>query len=301
MTNSQNQADALTEILCGELFKALGFSPTGMVSKIFSPLVRNSIHRFSIIASGFDQRIEKQGFQGASKWIIPYFIESTLVAGAENIPMDGPLLIASNHPGAYDALVIAANLPRNDLKIIVNIPPEFISELNQTKSHFLYTSLDPHIRMKVVRSGIRHLSNGGALLVFASGGMDPDPASMKGAEEALGDWSKSLEIFLRRVPSTQLIITIVSGILSQRYVNHLLTCLRPKRIDKQRISEFFQVMRQMLSPGILLQTPAISFAPPVNITELLNSETNINLIDEIKTRAKIQYHKHSHLYLKSSS
>jgi hypothetical protein len=208
-------------------------------------------------------------------------------------------LIASNHPGAYDTLVIAANIPRDDLKIIVNIPLDFISELHHTKSHFLYASLDPHIRMKVVRSGIRHLESGGALLVFASGGLDPDPASMSSVEKSLDEWSKSLGIFLRMVPNTQLLVTIISGILSPKYINHVMASFWKERIDKQRISEFFQVMRQMLSPDILNQTPAISFATPIFGKDLINTRTNTSLMNKIISRANILLSQHNTKFIHS--
>ena len=39
---------------------------------------------------------------------------------------------------------------------------------------------------------------GGALLVYATGVVDPDPALLAGARESLQDWSDSLPLFLRR-------------------------------------------------------------------------------------------------------
>jgi hypothetical protein len=115
-----SRANALTEVLCGELFSALGFSNNGMIARLFSPLVRKPIHHFSGISVGFDRRVNKIGFQGASKWFLPNFIKDMTVIGSETIPPDGPLIIAANHPGAYDALVVTANVPRDDVKIIVN-------------------------------------------------------------------------------------------------------------------------------------------------------------------------------------
>jgi len=283
---SYAQSDALTAVLCGEFFKALGFSTNGLFSKVFSPLITKAISKFSVIASGFDQRIGTVGFQAASKWFLPNFIEGMKVVGNEDVPKVGPLLIASNHPGAYDALVIAANIPRDDIKIIVNIPPNFISELPLTLPHFIYAPMDPHIRIKVVRSAIEHLQNNGSLLIFASGGMDPDPESMTGACEEIQNWSRSLEIFIRKVPSTQLLLTMVSGILSPRYVNHLFTKFQRERIDKQRISEFFQLMRQVTKPGILKQNPKISFSQPLTLKDLTGSEDCSLLIGTIKRHAQ---------------
>jgi len=268
MTPSESTENAITHILSGELFKAMGFSPVGKISKILSPMVWNPINRFAKIVTGFDQIVENQNFREASRWILPNFVKKTSVAGAELIPSEGPLIIAANHPGAYDALVIAANLPRSDVKIVVNIPLQFINELSSTQSHFLYAPPDPHIRMGVIRSALRHLKEGGSLLLFASGGMDPDPACMPGSEEEINKWSGSLELFLRRVPQTKLQITMISGILSPKYVHHAFTRFRKERRDKQRISEFFQVIRQMISPGELLSTPQLSFVSPLSRADL---------------------------------
>ena len=268
------------------MFKALGFSRGGVISQTLAPLVTNPIHRFSEIAVGFDNRVRTLGFQQASRWILPNFVKDVHTSGIGHIPENSPLLVASNHPGAYDALVIVANLPRDDIKIVVNIPLDFINELPTTLQHFLYAPPDPHIRINVVRSAIKHLKSGGALLLFASGGIDPDPACMPGSEDAIRCWSRSIEIFLRKVPETQLLITMVSGILSPKYIKHVLTNFRKSRRDKQRISEFFQVIQQMLSPGKLLQTPKLSFAHPIGVDSLSPDGKSINIMGTLTDRAQ---------------
>ncbi|MBC8505431.1 MAG: hypothetical protein ISR58_01180 [Anaerolineales bacterium] len=277
MNPNETTVNAITRILCGEFFKAIGFNPVGRISRTFSPLVRTPINRFAKIAAGFDQIVEGQNFKEASRWILPNFVKKTEVFGADVIPKEGPLIIAANHPGAYDALVIAANLPRSDIKIVVNIPLPFIREIPSTENHFLYAPPDPHIRIGVIRSALRHLKNGGSLLLFASGGIDPDPVCMPGSEQEIEKWSGSLELFLRRVPQTKLQITIISGILLPEFVHHTFTRFRKERRDKQRISEFFQIMRQMLSPGEFLSSPQLSFVNPLSRDQLLANET----IDDI--------------------
>jgi hypothetical protein len=266
MTNSMNtideQAEQLTRILCGELFQALGFSRDGSLARLLSPLVRKPILRFSRIAAGFDQQVNVNGFQAASRWILPNFAQDVDINTMPDVPHCGPLLVISNHPGAYDTLVLTANIPRDDIKIIVNIPLDFIQELPETQKHFLYAPRETYTRMKVVRQAIRHLKAGGALLLFASGGIDPDPAHMPGSEAAIQCWSRSLEIFTRLVPDTQVLISMVSGILTPKYIHHPLTHLRKLRPDKQRISEFLQVMNQMLRPGNYIQRPQVSFTMP---------------------------------------
>ncbi len=237
--------------------------------------------------------MENQNFKEASRWILPNFVKKTEVEGAEVVPKEGPLIIAANHPGAHDALVIAANLPRSDIKIVVNIPLPFIKEIPSTERHFLYAPLDPHVRIGVIRSAIRHLKEGGALLLFASGGIDPDPACMPGSQQEIQKWSGSLELFLRRVPQTKLQITMISGILLPKYVHHIFTRFRRERRDKQRISEFFQVMRQMLSPGEFLSSPQLSFVSPLSRDQLLQKRGRGDIGPEIVRHAQEAFALHS--------
>ncbi len=293
MNLNETTVNAITRILCGEFFKAIGFTPQGRISKTFSPLVWNPINRFAKIAAGFDQIVENQNFKEASRWILPNFVRETEVFGADLIPKDGPLIVAANHPGAYDALVIAANLPRSDIKIVVNIPLPFIKEVPSTENHFLYAPPDPHIRMGVIRQALRHLKNGGSLLLFASGGIDPDPACMPGSEKEIEKWSGSLELFLRRVPQTKLQITMISGILLPQYVHHTFTRFRKERRDKQRISEFFQIMRQMLAPGEFLSSPQLSFVNPLSRDQLLSRGAGGDIGTEIIRRAQEAFSLHN--------
>ena len=213
--------------------------------------------------------------------------------GADVIPKEGPLIIAANHPGAYDALVITANLPRSDIKIIVNIPLPFIKEIPSTENHFLYAPPDPHVRIGVIRSALRHLKEGGSLLLFASGGIDPDPTCMPGSEQEIDKWSGSLELFLHRVPQTKLQITMISGILLPKFVHHTFTRFRKERRDKQRISEFFQVMRQMLSPEKFLSSPKLSFISSLSRHQLLSRGSSDDIGAEIIRRAQEAFSLHT--------
>lgn len=280
-----SRTETLIQVLSGELFRALGFSSSDLMARIFSPLVRKAVYRFVKIVMGFDEQVALYGFQEASNWILPNFISSMQANGIEYIPKEGPLLITSNHPGVYDALVVTANIPRDDIKIIASIPQGFINQLPAIKPHFFHVTLDPEIRYQVTRSAIKHLQIGGSILIFASGGIDPDPASMPGVEEEIKTWSRSLEIFLRRVPDTQVLISMISGILSPIYIHHPFTFFRKGRRDKQRISEFFQVIHQMLKPGQFLQTPRVSFR---NAILPRKADTNIypkELMDSISNQA----------------
>ena len=116
--------------------------------------------------------------------------------------------------------------------------------------------------MIAARAAITHLKNGGALLLFARGNIDPDPAFMKHADDELGGWSRSLETFLHRVPSTQVVTSIVSHVLDPRYMNHPLTWLRRQRADRQRLAMMIQIIQQMLGKRLDI-VPHVSFGPAI--------------------------------------
>ena len=81
--------------------------------------------------------------------------------------------------------------------------------------HGIPVPYDIPSRLQTVRSTIHHLNNDGAVLLFPSGNVEPDPAVSPGAEQSLSGWSPSIELFLRRVPETISVVAIASGILSK--------------------------------------------------------------------------------------
>ena len=97
-------------------------------------------------------------------------------------------------------------------------------------------------------------------MVFPSGLVDPDPAISVGAVEALQQWRPSLELFIRKVPECRIVLTIVSGVLSRRWLKSPVTRLRKEPHNRQKVAEIFQVFEQLLFPGRLLLNPNISFS-----------------------------------------
>jgi len=298
MENLEKEVNTLANDLVDELNKSFGFRQDGFMRPFLKLLVWKPMVRFSELAKKFDSRVVKEGFQRASAWLISHFVDQVNTMGTENLPSEGPLIIASNHPGAYDSLVIAANLPRDDLKIISSDIP-FLKKLPVTRNHMIFSAPDAYIRMGVVRKAIRHLKEGGALLVFAHGSLDPDPAFMPGAEEELTHWTSSLGFFLRKVPQAKLAITLVSGVLAYKYVNHPATLFRKGRVNKQRLSEYFQVMNQLLVPGKLMVSPNLSFAPTLTLDDLGNCKDLKEISREIIKRAQEHFDSHSSQLLTS--
>jgi 1-acyl-sn-glycerol-3-phosphate acyltransferase len=266
--------------LLDDIFKDLANSRREWLAKLFRILAWPSATRFAEISAIFDDYVKRFGFNDAMRRIMPFFVTDLRVWGQSNVPKEGPLLIISNHPGTYDSIAISATLPRNDLKIIAGGYP-FLRHLPEASQHLIFVSADIKERMISLRNAIRHLQEGRSLLIFPSGSVEPDPAVLPGASQAMSAWSPSLELILRRVPDTQVLITIASGVISPRFLDHPLIRFWREKRDPQIVAEVLQILIQMLFPSRVRLSPNISFYFPLTMSELTNhpgDESLINLI-----------------------
>jgi hypothetical protein len=267
MTPGKKPVDTYTGYILDEVFVAFGFSKTGLPRRLFWPPFWPIGRGFAHILANLDQDVAQLGLSAGAGRVLNRFIEQIEINGRENIPADGPLLVACNHPGAYDAFAAVACLGRDDLRLVVSDVP-LLKTLPSVTPHLIFSSASSHGRMNTVRTAIRHLESGGAVFIFPTGLVDPDPAVLPGASEALGRWSESLELMLRRVPQTRLLATVVSGVLSPSAFRNPIVRLRKTPWDQRKLAEFIQVMTQFVFPHHYRMTPRISFAGPVTLSDL---------------------------------
>lgn len=256
-----------TSLLLNEIFFAFGMAKDGWARRNLWPLFWLPAHLFSKFSLRFDEFVSQEGFDAAARWVIPHFVKKAVSFGKERLPDEGPLLIAANHPGSVDALVIASNVPRSDFRIIASQIP-FLMSLPHTASHLIYSSADTFDRMSVLRASVEHLQNGGSMLIYPSGHVDPDSNVLPGAPECLGEWSRSVELLLRKVPQTRLVISIVTHVVGKVYYNNPLIKLQKGYREKQKLAEFIQLMQQMILPGSVNVVPRVSFDFPVTLEQL---------------------------------
>lgn len=267
MTDQIAHVRELTRNLTDEIMRAMGLSSRGWARRLLGPLFWPPAHRFAKLAAAFDRRAAECGLQDAASWILPKFVPGVEAHGQEVIPREGPLLIASNHPGTVDGLAIISQVPRDDVKVVVTGIP-FTQGLPGLRDHLIYTPREGSGRMTTVRETIRHLRAGGALLIFPGGNVEPDPALLPGAAEAMKKWSRSLELILHQLPDTQVLLTIVSGVLSPRWLHNPFTRFRHGKRERQVLAEFGQIIQQMVFGIKSSRIPHISFAQPITAAEL---------------------------------
>ncbi len=282
----------LSDSLTYELVTAVGLPEKRIFFHIFKTFFKNITLRLAKIGTPFDHKIAREGLVAASQSVLDLFCHPANVAGTEHVPQSGPLLIAANHAGAYDALLIMRHVNRPDTNWIATEIP-FLNLLPHTRQHIIFASRkDSRKRAIAMRNAIQHLNAGGALLYFAAGHRDPDPAVYPGAEKMMDKWLDVYDTFFKYVPQLQLVHCVVSGVVSEQWAQHPITRLRRKQIDRHRLAEFGQVITQLLKPGKLYLTPSISFSEPVNEVALRKVANCSRLLPAVISREKALLHEH---------
>ena len=264
-----------------EIYRAGKIPDWRAARRLVAYALRKPVSHFSNLIANLDTIIGRDGIVAAAKFALPELCRPADALGQESIPASGPLVIASNHPGTYDAFSIISNLPRNDVKLIVSSIP-FFQNLPHASQHFIFATHNTNDRTNVIRQSIRHLQAGGALLIFPSGRIDPDPSVLPGAVDGLRRWSRSIEVFLRKVPQANLVLTVASGVLSGKFIDHFIPRMFKNDHERRRITEFMQVISQMVRLEPLDLYPKVSFAEPLSggIFQSGDRETQNTLIVE---------------------
>ena len=285
MSQTDAEIKALSDTLIHEIINAVGLPETKTVQRIFRFFFHEIADRLAVIGVTADHMIATDGFPAASGWMASHWVRGVTTRGAETVPPEGPLLVVSNHSGAYDFLVIPSQLNRKDIKLIASDAP-FLKSLPNASDHLYFTSGETSASMAAARGAIRHLTSGGSLLLFGTGLIDPDPAVYPDAEAWIEKWLPSIDLFLRIVPETKVLISITSGIVSPRWAHHPIT--RLKRIDwqRRRLAEAGQVIEQLFLPGRLYVSPRVSLSPPVSVDELRHESQGDRLLPAVIARGK---------------
>lgn len=268
----RESASVFREKIIGEIFYALGLSRTGIPRHIFGPLFRRPAGRLGRIAALADEAAATSGISGAAGRILPDFRLRVSARGAGSIPSDGPLLLAANHPGGLDSVAILASIPRKDVNVVISDVP-FTRAFESAGRHFVFAPPGQSGRAAALRTVIERLRSEEAVLIFPHGDVEPDPEMSPGSFESLGDWSRSLEIMLRRAPGTRLVVAIASGALSPRFALSPLVRLRRSAERRQKLAEALQFLRQVTRPGSVPLDIHLTFGEPVEGADVIAKGT----------------------------
>ncbi len=281
---TQAYIQQLQDSLLFEIYKLFGATQEALSGKALRALFKRSTARFAELSAEYELRVREFGFPEASRWMVKHFVQEVQIRLEAEIPSQGPLLIASNHPGMIDGFIVTGAIPRPDLKVVVSNLP-FFTNLQALSEHVIYTTKQTHERLTVVREAIRHLRSGGALLIFPGGNIEPDPAVLPGMREALDRWSESLAIMIRSVPDTQVIVSMVSGVLEKKSLRHPLVYLKNNLRDRQKVAETLQAIKHLVRTKALPITPHVTLSRPLTFNNVERKKRPATIMTAIRSRA----------------
>lgn len=261
------EVSEITQVLFNQLLDVMGQKSPNWLSGILFKILSKPVNRMSGMLVELDRNIAEQGISQAAKLFLHYFITQADVRGVENIPSTGPVLIMCNHPAAYDVIILAAHLNRDDLKILGS-DIQLVQRLPNIAEHIIPVPYQISSRLQTVRASLKHLIDGGALLIFPRGDVEPDPTVSPGAEKSLSGWSPSLELFLRKAPQTISVVAIASGVLSSRWFKNPLIRIWKKYEQRQKVAEIFQIAWQLITGKTPVATPMVNFSHPLTVDDL---------------------------------
>ena len=251
-----------------EIFFAFGCQRRGVLRRSLGWTFGLPTRRFARMMVAVDDAVAVGGAPAGCQVMMDALNVRIKTQGLENIPAAGPLLILSNHPGAYDSMAIGSKLPRKDLNAVVT-GTRLYGALPHVRPKLLFVSKKPSEDMATLRGAIDRLNRGESLLQFGSGRIEPDPATDPVDDGVFARWSSSLEVLLRKVPGLAVVPTIASGVLLKRFRDSILTRFRKTDMDRRRLAEFIQVIQQLVFPKSVDARTSISFGQPFTLADLV--------------------------------
>ena len=268
------RVEVLTQMCAEELLEAFGL---GSRARILDLLARVPAERLARQISTYDEIVGESGLAAGGAWALGRMARGVEVEGCGNVPADGPVLLTANHPGLADSLALFATIAREDLRVVAAEKP-FLAALPNTSRYLIPVSESTSGRPGAVRTAARHLKRDGALLTFPGGKIEPDPAVLPGARDALEHWSESLDLFARLVPDLTVVPAVVSGVLSPIALRNPLILVRRHRRDR----EWLAATLQMLTPALRNVTTRVVFGRSVRTGDVPDGSVREAVLGETR-------------------
>jgi 1-acyl-sn-glycerol-3-phosphate acyltransferase len=239
-----NQFETLTHINLDDLVSSFGWQDHPLLASFLRFIFRKPAQTFAQHMVDFDDTIGLHGIDEGGRSLLNKYVSDIRIHGADRIP-ESAFLALSNHPGMTDTLALFAALNRKDLQIIALDRP-FLNALPHTSKQLFYVHDDAAKRMMLVRQVSTHLKNGGAILTFPAGHIEPDPEVYEGALESLQTWTDSVGVFIRMAPEAAILPVLVRGVVAAKYANHWLLGIKKEREEKEKLATALQLLGMVM-------------------------------------------------------
>jgi len=260
----------LTEINLDDLVNSFGSQNKHWFEKAIRIIFRGPAEKFARQMLDYDRCIGETDLPTASRKMLTRYVKDVRVYGQDHLPVKGPILVLSNHPGMTDTLCLFAAINRSDLRVIALDRP-FLQSLPNLSRRQLFVSDNPSERMSAVRKGAAHLRSEGAMLTFPAGKIEPDPDVYPGTVDSLSDWGDSAGVFVRLAPETRIVPVLVRNVLWDAIVKNPITKIKKDRIDREKLGAAFQLMAQVVF-NLHPLTVTVQIGEPISLIEIGSNE-----------------------------
>ena len=265
--NTTPSVKELTETLLSQIMSVMGLKHTNLLTRVLHGIFQTPAHRMAKLLVELDQNIAQHNLYYAADVFVRNFVSRYECSGSDTIPKQGPLMVVSNHPAAYDVFILVAAIQRPDLMVLAS-DIQIIQMLPHMAEHIIPVPYHIPSRLETIKSTEKHLKNGGAIFLFPRGNIEPDPAVSPGAEQSLSGWSSSIGHFVHNVPETASVVAAASGMLSAKWYKNPLINIWKKYEQRQKVAEIFQVASQLFTGRVPTTIPRVTFSPPLTIEAL---------------------------------
>src|SRR5215212_2670967 len=106
------RVEVLKKVCTDDLLCAFGLGELRHGRDLLRLIARIPVRRLARQVATYDEIVGESGLAAGGAWALERMARSVEVEGLENVPREGPLLLASNHPGLSDAVALFATTPR---------------------------------------------------------------------------------------------------------------------------------------------------------------------------------------------
>lgn len=186
------------------------------VKSAIAVLARRPSMRLGDLLARFDAEIGGSGLVRAASAVITELGAKLDVQGG--CPPSGPVLLVTNHPGAYDALALMAALGRNDLAFVAS-DRDFLRAIPRLSEHLVFVAGDDALaRARGLRKALDRLRRGQVVVQFGAGAIEPDAKFTRRPDDVLGAWREGTGMLAGRAARARAAVVpcFVSGVHSPR-------------------------------------------------------------------------------------
>lgn len=269
---TRSQLDTLTQINLDDLVSSFGWERQPLLASLLRRIFLRPAQTFAHHMVNFDDAVGQKGLTNASKQTLrDHYVKDVRVHNDEHVPVTGPVLFLSNHPGMTDTLCLFSAIRQPDLRIIAVHRP-FLRSLINVSKQLSYISDDSSERIRTTRQISSHLRNGGSALTFPAGEIEPDPAVYDDALDSLNNWTDSAGVFIRFARDLKIVPILVSGVIWDKAVRHLLTRIKRTRTERDKLAAALQILPMMMY-NARPTTVHVQFAKPITLDEVGSTDT----------------------------